>query len=125
MGLFFKSWMQNIHDDKAEELYEFFLESQRDYPGSYPQLAKAKLDKKRQWGIQKQIVSLQSEFAPLVKHKCWNISSAICALYFEMRVPCVIAASFTDAKETSYPAKEWQGEKASSHVIHGKANERD
>lgn len=60
--------MQKICDDKAEELYDFILESQRDYPGSYPQLATSKLDEKRQGSIQKQVVPLQSEFTSLGKY---------------------------------------------------------
>lgn len=40
--------------------------------GSYPQLATAELDEKRQWGIQKQVVPLQPEFASLGKYESFT-----------------------------------------------------
>lgn len=64
-----KGRMEKILDDIAEGTYDFFLETQIDCPGSYPQLATAELDEKRQRGIQEQVVTLQPEFASLGKHE--------------------------------------------------------
>ena len=64
-----KGRMEKIRDDIAEGPYHFFLETQIDCPGSYPQMATAELDEKRQWSIQKQVVPLQSEFTSLGKYK--------------------------------------------------------
>lgn len=92
-----KGRMEKIRDDIAEGTYDFFLEMQSDCPGSYPQLATAELDEKRQRGIQEQLVTLQPEFA--------SLGTVVCSLKFEMRVSFVIAASFTDAKETTLTEK--------------------
>ena len=67
-----KGRIQKTRDDKAEGPYHFFLETQSDCPGSYPQLATAELDEKRQWGIQEQVVTLQPEFASLGKHESFT-----------------------------------------------------
>lgn len=77
--------------------YDFFLETQIDCPGSYPQLSTAELDEKRQRGIQEQVVTMQPEFA--------SLGTVVCSLKFEMRVSFVMAASFTDAKETTLTEK--------------------
>lgn len=92
-----KGRMEKIRDDIAEGPYDFFLETQIDCPGSYPQLTTAELDEKRQWGIQEQVVTLQPEFA--------SLGTVVCSLKFEMRVSFVIAASFTGAKETTLTEK--------------------
>ena len=67
-----KGRMQKICDDIAEGPYDFFLETQIDCLGSYPQLATAELDEKRQWGIQEQVVTLQPEFASLGKYESFT-----------------------------------------------------
>lgn len=67
-----KGRMQKICDDIAEGPYDFFLETQIDCPGSYPQLATAELDEKRQCGIQEQVVTLQPEFASLGKYESFT-----------------------------------------------------
>ena len=91
--------MQKICDDIAEGPYDFFLETQIDCPGSYPQLATAELDEKRQRSIQEQLVTMQPEFASLGKYEsftdfienadqmetvvfggnCFNIVTDVCA----------------------------------------------
>lgn len=92
-----KGRMEKIRDDIAEGPYDFFLETQSDCPGSYPQLATAELDEKRQSGIREQVVTMQPEFA--------SLGTVVCSLKFEMRVSFVIAASFTGAKETTLTEK--------------------
>lgn len=92
-----KGRMEKIRDDIAEGPYDFFLETQIDCPGFYPQLTTAELDEKRQWGIQEQVVTLQPEFA--------SLGTVVCSLKFEMRVSFVMAASFTGAKETTLTEK--------------------
>lgn len=67
-----KGRIQKTRDDKAEGPYHFFLETQIDCPGSYPQLTTAELDEKRQWGIQEQVVTLQPEFASLGKYESFT-----------------------------------------------------
>ena len=67
-----KGRMEKIRDDIAEGAYDFFLETQSDCPGSYPQMATAELDEKRQWSIQEQVVTLQPEFASLGKYESFT-----------------------------------------------------
>ena len=67
-----KGRMEKIRDDIAEGTYHFFLETQIDCLGSYPQLATTELDEKRQWGIQEQVVTLQPEFASLGKYESFT-----------------------------------------------------
>lgn len=67
-----KGRMQKICDDIAEGPYDFFLETQIDCPGSYPQLATAELDEKRQRSIQEQLVTMQPEFASLGKYESFT-----------------------------------------------------
>lgn len=47
--------------------------------------------------IQEQVVTLQPEFV--------SLGTVVCSLKFEMRVSFVMAASFTDAKETTLTEK--------------------